>query len=159
MLIPTHDTERIVAIQPPSVVGDSWTTEVLSRLPADLAEQARALKAFQRGRGLATPHNRLRGLLAYVLRPLSTRRLGAWAVLLGLAALSEAAWRQRLRRSNAWLLWLGSERMAPHTHQAKQTIGKHLWHDVVVTGNIISTQGASPWPPPYHRLPVPCARF
>ena len=37
---------------------------------------------------------------------LSTRRLGAWAVLTGLADIAEAAWRKRLRASNDWLLWL-----------------------------------------------------
>jgi hypothetical protein len=112
MLIPTHNTECHVEIQPGTLVGDSWTTEMLPRLPPDLAAQARALKAFQRVRGIATPHDLLRGLLAYVLGPLSTRRLGAWAVVIGLADISEAAWRKRLRSSNDWLLWLLSELIA-----------------------------------------------
>jgi hypothetical protein len=41
-----------------------------------------------------------------MLDPLSIRRLGAQAVLIGLADLSEAVWRKRLRAGNDWLLWL-----------------------------------------------------
>jgi len=38
----------------------------------------------------------------------------------------------------------GSPCAAPHTHQAKQTVGKHLWHYVVATPNIVPQRGASP---------------
>lgn len=110
---PRHHTQPPATEQLPTLLDDTWTTEVVPRLPADLAQQARTLKAFQRKRCLPDPTVLLRALLVYVLCLQSGRALGAWAVLLGLADLSETAWRKRLRTANTWLGWLLAELLAP----------------------------------------------
>lgn len=87
---------------------DLWREEVGPRLPVDLVQKAKEFKAFERVRGVADPLDLLRGILAYVLcaQASSFRRLGVWAVLVDVASISEAAWRKRLLKASAWLLWL-----------------------------------------------------
>lgn len=109
MPVPPKPTDPGTPAQLEALLGESWQTEIVPLLPAALAEQARALGAFQRVRKVATPTLLLRALLVLALDQLSTRGLGAWAVLTGVADLSETGWRKRLRASNAWLGWLLGE--------------------------------------------------
>jgi hypothetical protein len=87
-------------------------------MPADLAEQAQRLGAFRRQRGLASPTDLLRGVLAAVLVTSSLQHLAAWAVLASVADISAPAWHKRLLQSSAFLLWLLGEVLAP-PHQPR----------------------------------------
>src|SRR5437588_1121050 len=106
------DTPQMEQMQQAALESDLWNTEVVPRLPPDLGPQARTLKAFVRVREVKSVTDLLRALLAYVLCAPSFQRVGAWAVLLGLADLSDSAWSRRLLKASAWLLWLLGELLA-----------------------------------------------
>ena len=128
---PMHadDTTAEMTKQVEALVSDVWEREVAPRLPKELEVQAKKLGALQRRRGLSSAAQVLRALLAYVLCAPSFRRLGMWAVLIGLADLSEAAWRKVLRRASDWLAWLLAELLAvppPSDWLAQRAAGRVL---------------------------------
>ena len=104
-----------VTEQASKLIDQEWEEQVLKQLPAETEEQAFLLGAFVRCREIKSAGDLLRALLAYVLCVSSFRQLGSWAVLLGLANISDTAWRKRLRQATAWLLWLlGAILSSPH---------------------------------------------
>lgn len=124
MPVRAHHTQSTPAPQATDLVGDAWATDVVLRLPATLDAQAQTLKAFQRVRGLACATDLLRAILAYVLDAASFRLLGAWAVLLGVADISDTAWRNRLRCASPWLAWLIGEVLAAAVATAPDLSGR-----------------------------------
>lgn len=148
-----YDTNVNVAAQgqsqsQPTLAGDEWAMHVTPRLPSDLEAQAHTLGALQRKRGLGNATDLLRALLAYVLCAPSFRQLGAWAVLLELADISEAAWRKRLRCANLWLLWLLAELLASPPSTAPPTSallgqGKLAKRILLVDATTLSHPGGS----------------
>ena len=127
---PKKNKEQALAL-----VDHLWETEIVPQLPTDLEEQAKKHKAFQRQRQVADAYDLLRAILGYVLGGLSTRQWGAWAVIIGLADISDRAWSKRLQKSGAWLLWLFGELTVIETGAAKlfgQTAGRVLLIDASV---------------------------
>jgi hypothetical protein len=119
----THDIEGTPQMQLPPRLLDLWETEIVPQLPAKLDEQARVLKAYQRYREIERASDLLRALLAWVLGGCSFRQLGCWAVILGVADISEAAWRKRVRRCGDWLQWLLTEVLTQALRSPQPAVG------------------------------------
>lgn len=124
-------------------LGDLWETEIVPQLPALLDEQAHIKKAYQRERSIKQASDLLRALLAWVLAGCSFRQLGSWAVILGIADISEAAWRKRVRMCGDWLLWLLMELLVPASgqlHEPDQTSQPRV---ILVDGTSLAQTGGS----------------
>jgi hypothetical protein len=71
-----HDTQALPELQEVDLNDASWSEVVANRLPANLEEQARKLKAWSRQRGLRSVSDLLRALLVYVCCQYSWREWG-----------------------------------------------------------------------------------
>jgi len=77
-----------------------------------LRASARDTKAFLRPRGIRSPIDMLRMILAYCLGCCGLRATSAWAASIGLADVANTAVLYRLRQSEAWLKTLVEEALA-----------------------------------------------
>ena len=96
MSTPKYHSEPLPPLQEVDLNDQAWNEIVTTRLPANLEEQARALKAWTRKRGLATVTDLLRVLLVYAVCQYSFRELGIWAVLKGVGSLEDQGLAQAL---------------------------------------------------------------
>lgn len=112
-----------------ALLNSQWESEILPRLPKELEQAAKQLKAFQCVREVASATELLRALLVYALSSLSWRQLGAWAVLVGLGNVCEKAWRKRLARATAWIGWVLGELIgsAQYPSWLPATMSSHIY--------------------------------
>jgi Transposase DDE domain len=132
-----------VTEQAAKLINQEWEEQVVKQLPRDAEEQAFRLKAFVRCREIKSVGDLLRGLLAYVLCVSSFRQLGSWAVLLGLANISDSAWRKRLKAANAWLLWLLSALLCGPAAPVERASPSGLGRIILVDGTRLKQMGGT----------------
>jgi hypothetical protein len=129
--------------QASKLIDKEWDEQVRTQLPRDAEEQAFRLRAFVRCREIESVGDLLRGLLAYVLCVHSFRQLGSWAVLLGIANISDTAWRKRLKQANAWLLWLLAAMLSGPQVSSEQTTSSGMGRIILVDATRIKEVGGT----------------
>jgi hypothetical protein len=140
---PIHDNGKCPQVQLPPQLADLWESEIVPQLPGNLEKQARQLKALQRTRGIERASDLLRALLAWALAGYSFRQLGCWAVILGIADISEAAWRKRVRKCGDWLQWLLLELMGPGRASCLAKGSSRQARVILVDGTSLGETGGS----------------
>jgi hypothetical protein len=138
-----NHTASLLTLQAAIAENDLWRSELVPLLPAELELHAQTLGAFSRARGLASPLALLRGLLYYALFAASFQTLATWAVLAGLADISDSAWHKRLIRSIPWLKWLLAELLA-FEPQPSFRLGRHgLYRLLLVDATTLAQPGGT----------------
>jgi hypothetical protein len=139
-LFQMDDSENVSYAQALALVNGEWDREVVPRLPANVAEMAARLGAFERSRKIHSCTDLLRGLLAYVSGQESLQDLGAWALLIHLTNVSASDWCRRLCRSRRWLEWLMMELISTSASEV-QTEGSHGYRVWLVDATHVGQEG------------------
>jgi hypothetical protein len=121
--------------------ADEWAREVVARLPENMQQQARVLKAFARSRQIRSASDLLRGLLAYVYIVHSFQHLSIWSLLVGVADVSATDWRKRLQRASTWLTWLLQEVLAASSSVSPWLVRGGWRRVLLIDGTHISCPG------------------
>lgn len=137
----SYDTTVLTSLPSTPSQPDDWEQEVLPHLPTGWEQRARELGAFRRSRRVRNPGDLLRGVLASVLCVNSVRSLCRWSVLIGLADISEAAWRKHLSKVGAWLQWLLCELLAVRGCTTPWVLSKGLRRVLLLDGTHLRCPG------------------
>ncbi len=81
---------------------DSWL-KIRGEMPQDMESLARESRALVRGRKIKTAESLLRLILVYAVRDWSLRMVGMWAVIQGIADVSDVGLLYRFCRCQQWL--------------------------------------------------------
>jgi len=103
-----------------------------------LKASARVTKAFLRPRGIRSPIDMLRMILAYCLGCCGLRATSAWAASIGLADVANTALLYRLRQSEKWLKTLVEQAL---TEAAPRPVGGRLIR--IVDGTSVPQAGTA----------------
>jgi hypothetical protein len=132
-LIRVYDKARLMKTQE-MFLDDRWS-EVLSVLPRDLEESARACGAVERLRKVPSAANLLRMMLAYALSDFSLKDIAALARADGIADLTGQAFHYRLMNGEKWLEHLlGQLLLQPLAESPTNALPLRVVDGTVITG-------------------------
>lgn len=118
----------------PLVHDDDQWPYILTLLPSDLEETARASKALMRCRNVPDAAALVRMAMAYAVSDLSLKDVAAWASALELAAITGPGLFYRLREAEAWLSQVLAQTLGDQVRTGPAGLGLSVVDATVING-------------------------
>jgi len=116
-----------------------WIEQIEKLLPANLDESAKTKGALIRKRGIKSSSDLLKVLLIYAVSTMSMRMLSLCASVLGIANISDTAWRKRFTGAELWLAYILDFLLPKPLPQKDMPIMKRTVH--LIDGSNIAESG------------------